>query len=67
MRSGSRVSLEHLEAVIAQLIENYFYLRDTILILKGRVTLPKRMNFRKSSERGGSFPIQKFLLQILDF
>ena len=30
--------------------------------------LPKRMNFWKSSKRGGgSFPIQKFLLQILDF
>ena len=33
--------------------------------LKGCHTSPKRMNFRKSSERGGgSFSIQKFTLQI---
>ena len=34
---------------------------------KGRMALPKRMNFRRSSRGGrGSFPIQKFILQILD-
>ena len=34
---------------------------------KGRTGRPKRMNFRKSSKGGGgSFPIQKFILQILD-
>ena len=33
---------------------------------KGRMALPKRMNFRKNSGGGGSFPIQKFILQILD-
>ena len=35
---------------------------------KGRLPLPKRMNFRKSSKRGGegSFSIQKFILQNLD-
>ena len=32
---------------------------------KGSLSLQKRMNFRKSSEWvGGSFPIQKFMLQI---
>ena len=33
---------------------------------KGRMASPKRMNFWKSSKRGGegSFPIQKFILQI---
>ena len=32
---------------------------------KGRLEIPKRMFFRKSSKRGGgSFPIQKFILQI---
>ena len=35
---------------------------------KGSLPIPKWMNFWKSSKRGGgSFPIQKFLLQILDF
>ena len=36
---------------------------------KGRMRTPKQMNFRKSSkgEGGGSFSIQKFMLQILDF
>ena len=34
---------------------------------KGWVRLTDRMNFRKSSERGGgSFSIQKFILQNLD-
>ena len=34
---------------------------------KGRITPPNRMNFQKSSkEGGGSFSIQKFMLQILD-
>ena len=34
---------------------------------KGRMASPKRMNFRKSSKRGGgSFSIPKFILQILD-
>ena len=33
--------------------------------VKGSFPLPKRMNFRKSSKRGGgSFSIQKFILQI---
>ena len=27
----------------------------------------KRMNFRKNSKRGGSFPIPKFISQMLDF
>ena len=31
---------------------------------KGRVALPKRMNFRKNSRGGGSFPIQKFIVLI---
>ena len=33
---------------------------------KGRVELPKQMNFRKTSKKGGSFSIQQFTLQILD-
>ena len=37
------------------------------IIIKGLVTPPKRKNCRKSSkEGGGSFSIQKFMLQILD-
>ena len=32
---------------------------------EGRVMVPKRMNFRKSSERGAIFN-QKFIFQILD-
>ena len=37
------------------------------VIVKGRAASPKLMNFWKSSKRGGgSFPIQKFMLQILD-
>ena len=39
--------------------------------LLGRMAVPKRMNFRKSSKGGGrgrgSFSIQKFILQLLDF
>ena len=33
---------------------------------KGRVALPKRMKFQKSSKGGGGFSIQKIVLQILD-
>ena len=33
---------------------------------KGSRPHPKRMNFRKSSRGGGSFSIQKFMLQNLD-
>ena len=33
---------------------------------KGRVPLPNRMNFWKSSRGAGSFSIQKFMLQILE-
>ena len=33
---------------------------------KGRVTLPKRMNFWKGGWRGGVISIQKFMLQILN-
>ena len=33
---------------------------------KGSRPPPKRMNFRKSSKGGGSFSIQKFMLQNLD-
>ena len=34
-------------------------------VSKGNLPLPKRMNFRKSSKGGGgSFSIQKFMLQI---
>ena len=29
------------------------------------MALPNRMNFRKSAKGGGSFSIQKFMLQIL--
>ena len=32
---------------------------------KGRIPLPNRMNFWKSAKGGGSFSIQKFILQIL--
>ena len=39
---------------------------DFMLSLLGRVTLPNRMNFRKSSKGGGSFSIQKSILQVWD-
>ena len=32
---------------------------------KGQVALTKQMNFRQRSKGGGSFSIQKFMLQIL--
>ena len=33
--------------------------------VKGRVAAPNQMNFRKSAKGGGSFSIQKLILQIL--
>ena len=57
------VSLRSRVAIIIKKMCIY-YLR-----IKRCLTIPKRMNFRKSSEGGGggSFPIQKFMLQNLDF
>ena len=35
------------------------------LVNKGRMAAPNRMNFRNGSKGGGSFSIQKIVLQIL--
>ena len=43
---------------------NQLGLRFSPDLSKGRMASPKVMNFWKSSKRGGSFPIQKFMLQI---
>ena len=42
---------------------------EVALCYKGRVALSNQMNFRKSSKGGrggGSFSIQKFIIQVLD-
>ena len=50
------------------LFVNFFNQVDLIESTKGQVTLPNRINFRENSKGGvggGSFSIEKFVLQIL--
>ena len=56
-----------LEARIHNFIGKYIYHCPLKIHAKGRVRLPNRMNFWKSSKGGGGlFSIQKFISQILE-
>ena len=48
------------------LVVNVIIMLIDVDLDEGRMAVPNRINFRKSSKGGGLFSIQRFILQILD-